>query len=143
MEASFGDRGLSELRFVSSTRARRLPPPSARPRLAPLVSQLNRYFSSGTWAFAVPLDLSAGTDFDRLVWKALLRIPPGTIRTYGEVARSVGRPGAARAVGNACGRNPVPIIVPCHRVVATNGPGGFGLGLDLKRALLSLESVHV
>jgi len=77
------------------------------------------------------------------VWKALRRIPAGQVRTYGQIARAIGKPNAARAVGNACGRNPIPIVVPCHRVVSSRGIGGFGLGLSLKRKLLALEGIHV
>jgi O-6-methylguanine DNA methyltransferase len=108
-----------------------------------LARELERYLARGEWCFSVPLDLPGGTDFDRAVWKALRRIPTGRTRTYGEVARRAGRPRAARAVGNACGRNPVPVVVPCHRVVAAGGIGGFGLGLGLKRRLLALEGIRV
>ncbi|HET6202675.1 MAG TPA: methylated-DNA--[protein]-cysteine S-methyltransferase [Planctomycetota bacterium] len=88
---------------------------------------------------AVPLDLR-GSAFQRSVWRALQRIPFGGTASYGEVARRVGRPGAARAVGLACNRNPVPILVPCHRVVGSNGAlVGFGGGLGLKRRLLAGE----
>jgi O-6-methylguanine DNA methyltransferase len=80
------------------------------------------------------------TDFQWQVMKALSRIPYGQTRTYGELALSLGRPKAARAVGGALSRNPLPVIFPCHRVVATNGLGGFGPGLDIKAYLLDLES---
>ena len=101
------------------------------------------YFETGRVRFRTRLDLSAGSDFERAVWRALRRIPPGRVRTYGDIARDVGRPRAARAVGNACGRNPVVILVPCHRVVASNGIGGFGAGVERKRGLLGLEGVSV
>ena len=104
-----------------------------------LLEELARYFGAGEWRFRVPLDLSGGTDFDREVWRALRAIPAGKVRTYGEVARAILRPRAARAVGNACGRNPVAIVIPCHRVVAAGGIGGFGAGLAVKRKLLALE----
>src|SRR5262245_30593292 len=88
----------------------------------------------------VALDV-AGTQFQRSVWRALQRIPFGRTATYGEVARRVGRSRAARAVGMACNRNPVPILVPCHRVVGSNGSlGGYGGGIALKRRLLAGES---
>lgn len=81
-----------------------------------------------------------GTDFDHSVWHEVARIPYGTTATYGDVARRIGRPGAARAVGHANGRNPVPLVIPCHRVVAAGGKlGGYGGGLPLKRRLLALE----
>lgn len=104
---------------------------------------LARYFGAGEWRFGVPLDLSGGTEFDREVWRALGAIPAGKVRTYGEVAQAIGKPRAARAVGNACGRNPVAIVIPCHRVVAAGGIGGFGAGLAVKRKLLALEGVCV
>jgi O-6-methylguanine DNA methyltransferase len=89
----------------------------------------------------LPLDLSCGTPFQQEVWLALRRIPFGHTRSYGEVAASINRPGAARAVGNACNANPLPLLVPCHRVVAARGIGGFGSGLAMKRRLLRLEGI--
>ncbi|MBN1420338.1 MAG: methylated-DNA--[protein]-cysteine S-methyltransferase [Planctomycetes bacterium] len=88
------------------------------------------------------LDLGGASAFDRLVWRALLRIPFGKVAGYGEVARAIGRPGAARAVGGAVGRNPLPIVVPCHRVVRSDGSlGGFSAGLAIKRRLLANEGL--
>lgn len=87
----------------------------------------------------VPIDWRGVAEFDRAVLTAIRAIPAGDAWTYGEVAAAIGKPGAARAVGGALGRNRVPVIVPCHRVVAGNGLGGFGLGLDAKRALLAAE----
>jgi methylated-DNA-[protein]-cysteine S-methyltransferase len=86
-------------------------------------------------------DVSAqGTPFFMAVWEHLLRIPFGQTRTYGEIAAAMGQPGAARAVGSANHHNPVPLVIPCHRVVAADGTlGGFGGGVDLKRRLLELE----
>jgi AraC family transcriptional regulator of adaptative response/methylated-DNA-[protein]-cysteine methyltransferase len=87
----------------------------------------------------VPLDVQ-GTAFQRRVWEELRRIPLGETRTYGDVAASIGSPGASRAVGSACGANPVPVIVPCHRVVpATGGIGNYGLGPHRKRRHLERE----
>ena len=81
-----------------------------------------------------------GTAFDDTVWREVARIPYGTTATYGEIARRIGRPRAARAVGHANGRNPLPLVIPCHRVVAAGGKlGGYGGGLPLKRRLLELE----
>lgn len=85
-------------------------------------------------------DLTIGTSFQQLVWRELMAIPEGQTRTYGEVASAVGSPGAARAVGAACGANPFLLRVPCHRVVGVNGLGGFALGLPLKKRLLELEA---
>ncbi|NLC62932.1 MAG: methylated-DNA--[protein]-cysteine S-methyltransferase, partial [Thermoanaerobacterales bacterium] len=83
-----------------------------------------------------------GTDFQKSVWNALLNIPYGTVKSYSEIARQIGQPTALRAVGNANGANPIPIVVPCHRVIAKNGTlGGYGGGLDMKRKLLFLEGV--
>jgi len=80
-----------------------------------------------------------GTAFQKAVWRELKKIPRGQTRTYGEVAKAIGRPKAVRAVGSACGANPVPLFIPCHRVVAQNGLGGFGAGLPWKKLLLKLE----
>ncbi len=89
-----------------------------------------------------PLDLSGGTDFQQRVWGALLQIRSGRTRSYGEVARLIGKPKAVRAVGGACGANPIPVLVPCHRVLAANQKiGGFSGGLDWKRKLLTREGV--
>jgi O-6-methylguanine DNA methyltransferase len=91
-----------------------------------------------------PLDLSAGTIFQRQVWHALLQIAAGKTRSYADIASRVGKPGAARAVGGACGANPIPVLVPCHRVLAANHRlGGFSGGLDWKRRLLALEGVEL
>lgn len=89
-----------------------------------------------------PIDLSAGSAFQRRVWEVLRTIPRGKTRTYSEVAAAIGRPKAVRAVGGACGANPVPVLVPCHRVLAAHGGlGGFSGGLDWKRTLLAREGV--
>ena len=107
--------------------------------LAPVVEQLEAYFGGSRETFDVPLEL-AGTDFQRRVWAGLLDIPYGETISYGELARRVGRPGASRAVGLANGRNPVAIIVPCHRVIGANGTlTGYGGGLDRKVWLLDHE----
>jgi len=88
-----------------------------------------------------PLDLSRGTPFQQEVWRALLEIPAGETRSYGEIAARVGEPGAARAVGAACGANPIPVLVPCHRVLAAHKKlGGFSSGLKWKRLLLEREA---
>jgi AraC family transcriptional regulator of adaptative response/methylated-DNA-[protein]-cysteine methyltransferase len=88
-----------------------------------------------------PLDFSKGTLFQQKVWRALLEIPAGETRSYGEIAAAVGEPGAARAVGAACGANPIPVLVPCHRVLAAHKKlGGFSAGLKWKRLLLEREA---
>ncbi len=103
--------------------------------------QLEEYFSGQRRRFDVPLAPVAATRFQRAVWDALSEIPYGEVRTYAEVARRVAKPGAARAVGNANHANPFPIVVPCHRVVAANGLGGYGGGDEVKRYLLALEGL--
>jgi methylated-DNA-[protein]-cysteine S-methyltransferase len=102
--------------------------------------QLGQYFEGTRKEFSVPLDFH-GTDFQRSVWEALLTIPFGETRSYGEIARQVGKPSASRAVGAANGRNPISIIAPCHRVIGSSGElTGYGGGLDVKEMLLSLEA---
>jgi O-6-methylguanine DNA methyltransferase len=109
--------------------------------LESLADELNAYLEGRRLEFAIPMDLR-GTRFQLEVWRALLQIPRGETRTYGEVARAIGRPKAVRAVGSANGANPIPILVPCHRVIGSNGSlTGYGGGLELKRRLLSLEGV--
>jgi methylated-DNA-[protein]-cysteine S-methyltransferase len=101
--------------------------------------QLKSYFDGTLRVFSVPLDF-VGTEFQTSVWKALLKIPFGQTRTYTQIAKQIGRPTAARAVGSANGRNPISIMAPCHRVVGANGDlTGFAGGLDAKEFLLALE----
>ncbi|MCB1291775.1 methylated-DNA--[protein]-cysteine S-methyltransferase [Mycolicibacterium sp.] len=104
------------------------------------VEQLAAYFAGELTAFDLDLEL-VGTDFQRRVWSALQTIPYGQTRSYGQIAEQIGSPGASRAVGLANGRNPIGIIVPCHRVIgAGGGLTGYGGGLDRKQTLLSLEA---
>jgi methylated-DNA-[protein]-cysteine S-methyltransferase len=105
------------------------------------LAELRAFAEGRCLAFTVALDLRHLPPFTERVLRALLKVPAGELTTYGRLAAKAGSPGAARAVGGAVGRNPIPIIVPCHRVVASNGIGGFGLGLDCKRTLLALEGV--
>ena len=106
---------------------------------AEAVEQLSAYFRGELTDFELDLDLG-GTEFQRKVWAALRTIPYGETRTYGEIAMQIGSPSASRAVGMANGRNPIGIIVPCHRVIgSTGGLTGYGGGIDRKRALLALE----
>lgn len=89
-----------------------------------------------------PLDISGGTEFQQRVWRAMRRIACGQTQSYGEIARAIGQPEAVRAVGGACGANPIPVLVPCHRVLAANRKlGGFSGGLDWKKNLLAREGV--
>lgn len=102
-------------------------------------AQLLQYFAGVRTSFDLPL-APRGTLFQRKVWSCLLRIPYGKTCSYREIARCIGNPGAAKAVGGACHRNPLPILIPCHRVVGADGTlTGFGCGLNLKQALLNLE----
>src|ERR1019366_3190908 len=108
-------------------------------RMRPYVSELEKYFVGKRRKFTFPLELR-GTDFQLACWRALLAIPYGETRTYADVARAVGKPNAFRAVGMANNRNPIAIVVPCHRVIASDGTlCGYGGGLDVKRKLLELE----
>jgi O-6-methylguanine DNA methyltransferase len=148
-EAAFTERGLRCLMFPNQPGAaerwlaRRLPGIVVRagdPRAAVLAGELDAYFRGDITAFTVPIDL-AGTPFQRGVWGELRAIPYGEVRSYADVARAIGRPEAVRAVGAANGANPVPIVVPCHRVIGSSGAlTGFGGGLDWKRRLLATEN---
>jgi methylated-DNA-[protein]-cysteine S-methyltransferase len=122
---------------------KRLPSKGVAPTaVARGAAQLEEYFNGTRRTFRVKLADPAATPFQRDVWDALSDIPYGQVRTYGEVARATKRPRAMRAVGNANHANPWPIIVPCHRVVAASGIGGYGGGEEVKRFLLELEGVY-
>jgi methylated-DNA-[protein]-cysteine S-methyltransferase len=111
------------------------------PLLATAVDQLRAYFTGELTEFTLPLSVRRGSDFERAVWREMSLIPYGEMRTYGEIATAVGDPAGARAVGVACNRNPIPVIVPCHRIVGAGGKlVGFGGGLPRKRFLLELEA---
>ncbi len=113
---------------------------STSPLLAAACDQLYGYFYCGLNRFELPFR-PAGTDFQRAIWTAMLDIPRGQVRTYGALADAVGSPRSARAVGGACGKNPIPVLIPCHRVVAGNHLGGYSGtgGLKTKSVLLQLE----
>jgi methylated-DNA-[protein]-cysteine S-methyltransferase len=115
------------------------PVQAGHPHLRQAADEFDAYFTQGRRHFDVPLD-PQGTGFQQQVWQRLLAIPAGALSTYGEIARQLGRPDAARAVGAAVGRNPIAIIVPCHRVVGADGSlTGYAAGLPRKQALLVLE----
>lgn len=117
-----------------------LPVPPAGLDVATLADKLRRYFDGETVAFDEPLNPTIGTDFQQRVWAITRAIPRGQTRTYGQIAREAGSPGAARAVGQSMARNPWPIVVPCHRVVGHDGRlTGFGGGLAMKRQMLMME----
>ena len=108
-------------------------------KIVPFARQLEEYFAGKRRAFDVPLDLR-GTDFQKRCWQELLKIPYGETRSYADIARAIGNPAAVRAVGLANGQNPIAIIVPCHRVIGSDGSlTGYGGGLEVKRRLLELE----
>lgn len=140
-------QGLAGVWFVTSQR--HLPAESliegwrtqpSHPLLQAAGQQLARYWAGDRSPFDLPLDLSAGTLFQQSVWRALCTIPAGQTLRYGELASQIGRPTAVRAVGSAIGRNPLSIVVPCHRVVGADGSlTGYAGGLDRKAALLQLE----
>ena len=108
-------------------------------KTSPCARQLAEYFGGRRRQFELPLDLR-GTDFQKRCWQALLKIPYGKTRSYADIARAMGKPRAVRAVGLANGQNPIAIIVPCHRVIGSDGSlTGYGGGLHVKRKLLELE----
>jgi methylated-DNA-[protein]-cysteine S-methyltransferase len=112
------------------------------PILVEAERQLNEYFEGKRQSFSIPLDMR-GTEFQKSVWEALLGIPFGETRSYGQIAKQIGRPKAMRAVGAANGSNPIPIVVPCHRVIGSSGElTGFGGGLETKARLLEIEGAH-
>ena len=107
------------------------------------LTQLKEYFAGKRKQFDLPLIL-IGTPFQRKVWEYIQHIPYGKTQTYSDVAQEIGHPNSSRAVGNALHVNPIPIIIPCHRVIRSDGGlGGFGLGIDVKQKLLDLERQHL
>jgi methylated-DNA-[protein]-cysteine S-methyltransferase len=141
MLAGCSDHGLRHIAFQCGKGAM-APKPEWEQSAVPFRAverQLREYFQGKRTAFDLVLH-PKGTPFQLAVWKALLEIPYGETRTYGDVARAIGRPGAVRAVGLANGRNPLPIVVPCHRVIGASGTlVGYGGGLHVKQALLDRE----
>jgi methylated-DNA-[protein]-cysteine S-methyltransferase len=111
------------------------------PLLDRAIAQIEEHIAGARKAFDLPLQ-PIGTAFERTVWQALLLIPYGETRTYGQIAAQIGRPKASRAVGRAVGRNPLSIVIPCHRVIGQNGAlTGYAGGIDMKRALLRIEGM--
>jgi len=148
-EASYSERGLAELRFPSGQRASVV---VARATIPAQISQWHRMTSAAVRGILTghpvevlpPLDLSRGTEFQQSVWHAMTRISWGRTSSYGELAHAIGKPKAVRAVGGACGANPIPVLIPCHRVLAASQKlGGFSGGLDWKRKLLAREGVRL
>jgi O-6-methylguanine DNA methyltransferase len=151
--ASYSDKGLCRLEFPSAAKPRKRvrasafrpatePPPQTRRWHTALTRVLTRALAGEPPGELPPLDLSAGTAFQQAVWQALCRIPRGRTWSYTQVAQAVGRPKAVRAVGQACGANPIPVLVPCHRVLAAGHRlGGYSGGLHWKRTLLAREGI--
>lgn len=138
LAATVGPQGLVRLRYEADLDADAAA--WAHPVVATLVDELDRYFAGEALTFSTPVDLNGLGAFTRTVLRACAAIRYGETATYGALAERVGRPGAARAVGNALGTNPVAIVVPCHRVVRGDGAlGGYGGGASRKRFLLALE----
>jgi methylated-DNA-[protein]-cysteine S-methyltransferase len=140
-----GDGVALELISFSTGRAARLPSADWMRRndaFKPVKQQLAAYFAGELTSFTLSL-APKGTDFQLAVWAALAQIPYGETCSYGDIANRIGKPEASRAVGSANGQNPLPIVIPCHRVIGSNGAlVGFGGGLDCKQFLLRLEQAH-
>jgi O-6-methylguanine DNA methyltransferase len=145
--ASYSNTGLAELRFptnrTTSTAVKPTSVPAKVHEWHRVTTDAVRQILSGREPKALPpFDLSSGTEFQQGVWRAMMKIPLGQTSSYGGLASAVGKPKAVRAVGGACGANPIPVLVPCHRVLAANNKlGGFSSGLDRKRELLKREGV--
>ena len=141
MRVELSDRGLRSLTLPRGRARRRCKGAVVLDAmLRRLQRDLRDYFEGKGVDLRHPLDLDGATPFQRAVWRALRRIPHGQTRTYAQIARAIGRPRACRAVGTACGRNPLPLLIPCHRAVASNGIGGFSAGRGWKKLLLDLEA---
>ncbi len=145
--ARYSEKGLAGLDFPSHRNGKTLAPQGVAPAQVrqwhrQTAAALKRALAGRAPGTMPPLDLSNGTAFQQSVWGALRQIRCGQTRSYGEVARAIGKPKAVRAVGGACGANPIPVFVPCHRVLAADKKiGGFSGGLDWKRTLLAREGV--
>jgi methylated-DNA-[protein]-cysteine S-methyltransferase len=138
------DQGLTGLHFLDIAQPAKPPIGSIQSpeHFTETIRQLNAYFRGDLKIFNLRL-LPEGSEFQKNVWKALCKIPYGTTIPYGELARCIGKPSASRAVGGANGRNPIPIIIPCHRVINANGQlGGYSCGLEIKKYLLNLEAKY-
>jgi O-6-methylguanine DNA methyltransferase len=158
--ARYSEKGLAELDFpsrealVAPTRLAKVGRRRKRSEGGPVPAKIRRWHRATAAALKKvlagrspgkfpPLEL-AGTEFQKSVWNTLRKIPLGKTKSYGEIARAIGKPKAVRAVGGACGANPIPVLIPCHRVLAANGKiGGFSGGLKRKRELLAREGVKI
>lgn len=132
------DKGISGIQFVEEMGVSDSEPPSV---ISDCVQQLEEYFRGERREFDVRIDYGDATPFYREVWRLVRSIPHGHVRSYSDIAHAIGRPHAMRAVGQANGHNPIPIIIPCHRVIGKNGRlTGYAFGLNKKQALLATES---
>ncbi|HAP00257.1 MAG TPA: cysteine methyltransferase [Fibrobacteres bacterium] len=128
------------LTWVDFLRSKRTTPSKYAASFRLQEKALKDFFTKGKSLPKFSFGDRGGTEFQRKVWREIEKIPLGKTRTYADIAKAIGKPGASRAVGSACGANPIPLFVPCHRVVASNGGlGGFSGGLDIKKKLLRLE----
>ncbi len=134
LEIEISDQSLLKLK-KSNTKKEHI---SKDPVTLQVLDQLQEYMNGRRAMFSLPLRVE-GTLFQRAVWDGLMKIPAGETRTYGELAAMIGKPKAARAVGNALNKNPVCIVVPCHRVTSSTGLGGYAYGTAMKKKLLNLE----
>jgi len=147
--AHYSEKGLAGLNFPPKRNARVI---STNPKAPAQILRwhratkeaLNKILAGRDAKNLPPLDWTGKTEFQQAVWREMLKIPAGRTKSYGEIAGAIGKPKAVRAVGGACGANPVPVLVPCHRVLAANKKlGGFSGGLDWKRKLLAREGTKV
>lgn len=145
--AHYSEKGLARLDFPTKRSARVL---SENPKTSVQILRWHRATADALKNLLAgraaknlpPLDWSGTTEFQQSVWQEMLKIPAGKTRSYGEIAERIGRPKAVRAVGGACGANPIPVLVPCHRILAANKKiGGFSGGLEWKRSLLTREGI--
>jgi O-6-methylguanine DNA methyltransferase len=146
--ARYTAKGLAELDFPGKRPSSRARPAAGVPAQIRAWHRLTRTalksLLAGTRPEKFPPLAMTGTGFQRAVWRQLLKISPGRTKSYGQIAKAIGKPGAVRAVGGACGANPIPVLVPCHRVLAANRKiGGFSGGLHWKRSLLAREGVKL
>lgn len=148
--AYYSDKGLAGLSFPKSDHAASesganpaSPAPQIRDWHHTTEAALKKFIAGAKVEKLPPLDLH-GTEFQKSVWREMLKIPHGKTKSYGDIAKAIGKPGAVRAVGGACGANHIPVFVPCHRVLAANNKiGGFSSGLGWKSKLLEIEGIEV
>jgi methylated-DNA-[protein]-cysteine S-methyltransferase len=141
LELRVSAKGVRSISFVAAPK--RPVKSTHNPLMKKLVSELDQYFTGSPITFSVPLDPASGTAFQRRVWKQLALIPYGNTRSYVDIARKVDCPRGSRAVGLANKNNPIPILIPCHRVIKADGKlGGYNSGVEIKKSLLELEGVR-